>query len=542
MNTTHGFMRRTLYILYIVTLALLTGCAGKGSDKVIDLLSKPADTIHTSQAAMNIYAYQPERALQLIDSAVMMGNLRQWEADMCRARIYSFTQMQDRLDSLLGGQKDIRLDSAQAIGELLLSHDSIKANLKSQQEILEILAYTDRMQNDTLGWIERLRELVDVCRKIGPEAETDALRTEGEIGAALHAIGKHEEGLAKLDSVIALLSEELRGKREESSLSFNTLDALIIALKRKIVVLGSHDLYAETLPLSRQIIERLDDYEAHPDNYHDGSLREPKTDQKRADYIRFYRSQAQSYLTAALASLGEHGNMLTAFRQIEDGVREATAREHIARYNALQQQMEAERQQTKADLATLIAVGIGILALLFLILATIVFFKNKTISHKNHILVQQIAEALNYKELYLAEKQAHEPKPAADDVDTLTDEQMFQYINDVIVREKLFLNPKFERQTIMDRFNLSKERVGAIFSKGSTFTKLTNYVQQLRLEYAAKLISENQEMTIVQIASECGFSSNAYFSDRFRQYFSMTPSEFRKNSLTADNSDTFNEW
>ena len=107
----------------------------------------------------------------------------------------------------------------------------------------------------------------------------------------------------------------------------------------------------------------------------------------------------------------------------------------------------------------------------------------------------------------MAEKQAHEPKPAADDVDTLTDEQMFQYINDVIVREKLFLNPKFERQTIMDRFNLSKERVGAIFSKGSIFTKLTNYVQQLRLEYAAKLISENQEMTIVQIASECGLAA-----------------------------------
>jgi len=526
-------MRHLLYLLYIVAVTLLTGCTGKGSDELKDLFSQRDDTVHTQLAAMNIYAYQPARALQILDSAVIVGNLRQWRADLCRARIYSSTLMTDQLDSLLGGPNDVRLDSAQTIGERLLSHDSIKVDLKRQREVLEILAQTDRMQNDTLGWMERLHQLVGVCRKIGPEAETDALRTEGEIGAALHAIGKHEEGMAKLDSVIAILSEKLKVKSEKSG--FNELDALIITLKRKILAHGSHDRYAETLPLSRQIIERLDDYETHPGKYHDGSHREPKTNQKRVEYIRFYRSQAQSYLTAALASLGEHGNMLTAFRQIEDGVREATAREHIARYNALQQQMEAERQQAKANRATLISVGVGILALLFLLLAAVVFFKNRTISRKNFVLVQQIADALNYKELYLKEKQAHEPEPAASDPSTLTDEQMFQYINEVIVREKLFLNPKFERQTIMDRFNLTKDRVGTIFSKGSTYTKLTNYVQQLRLEYAAKLISEKPEMSIVQIASECGFSSNAYFSDRFRMYFSMKPSEFRKNVLSPGN-------
>jgi len=221
--------------------------------------------------------------------------------------------------------------------------------------------------------------------------------------------------------------------------------------------------------------------------------------------------------------------MLTAFRQIEDGVREATAREHIARYNALQQQVEAKLQQAKADRATLIAVGIGILALLFLALAVVVILKNREISRKNRILAQQIADSLNYKELYLQERQTHEPKSAAvEDPNTLSDEQLFQHIHDVIVRERLFLDPKFERQTIMDRFQLSKERAGAVFSKGSEHTKLTNYIQQLRLEYAAKLLVEQPDMSIVQIAAECGFSSHKYFSDRFRLHFSMTPSEFRK--------------
>ena len=113
------------------------------------------------------------------------------------------------------------------------------------------------------------------------------------------------------------------------------------------------------------------------------------------------------------------------------------------------------------------------------------------------------------------------------DLNALTDEQLFQYVTEVIERERLFLDPKFERQTVMDRFLLSKERVGSIFSQ-SEHAKLTNYIQQLRLEYAAQLLIEQPERSIVQIATDSGFSSHKYFTDRFRQYFSMTPTEFRK--------------
>ena len=132
-----------------------------------------------------------------------------------------------------------------------------------------MLTLTARMQSDTMMWIQRSQEFIDICHELGEEHETHALRAEAEMGAALHYLGRHEEGMAKLDSVINLLDASFQ--REENRGTFDELDALIIALKRKIGVLGSHDLYAETLPLARRIIERLDDYEAHPDQYHDGS-------------------------------------------------------------------------------------------------------------------------------------------------------------------------------------------------------------------------------------------------------------------------------
>ena len=208
----------------------------------------------------------------------------------------------------------------------------------------------------------------------------------------------------------------------------------------------------------------------------------------------------------------------------------STAQELAAIYHEKEQEQTIMQQQAANTRATLIALGIGILALLFLALAIVVFCKNRVINNKNRILVQQISEAMNYKNLYLKEKQSHESKSADTNGDTLTDEQLFQQINEVIVREKLFLDPNFERQTIIERFQLSKERVGAVFTKGSDHAKLSNYIQQLRLEYAAKLLIEQPDKSIVQIASECGFSSNAYFSDRFRKCFGMSPTDFRRAS------------
>ena len=109
---------------------------------------------------------------------------------------------------------------------------------------------------------------------------------------------------------------------------------------------------------------------------------------------------------------------------------------------------------------------------------------------------------------------------------------LFQHINEVVVREGLFLDPKFERQTIMDRFQLTKERVGAVFSKGSNHTKLTSYIQQLRLEYAAKLLVEQPDRSIVQIAADSGFSSSTYFSNCFRHHLGLNPTDFRRNALS----------
>lgn len=79
--------------LAIITLAafVLCGCTGsdgqKDATKASGRAANPTDTLFSRQTAMNMYAYQPVRALQILDTAVMMGNVGEVQADQCRARI-----------------------------------------------------------------------------------------------------------------------------------------------------------------------------------------------------------------------------------------------------------------------------------------------------------------------------------------------------------------------------------------------------------------------------------------------------------------------
>ncbi|MBQ7443510.1 MAG: hypothetical protein IJS59_06555, partial [Bacteroidaceae bacterium] len=365
-------------------MMMMVGCTEGGSAQQEEL---PQDTVYTQQAAMRVYDYDPVRALEIIDSAVIVGNLSDWQADKNRARIYSQTRLRERLDSLMHWPADARLDTARIIGERLLRHDSVKNRLEEQQNVLEILAMAARLKKDTVTWLQRSQQLVEVCRQQG--AETEALRNEAEVGAALCRLGQKDKGMAMLDSVIYSLGLN-------STFKFNELDALVIALKRKIGVMTATGQAAEILPLARRIVTVLDDYEQHPDRYHDGTYREPPAD-KREDYIRFYRSQAENFIATAYADLGKTGDMQATFERLENIIIDAEAREHLARYHALEQKMAAERQrlemEAQAQRNLYFAIIVCILLAVALAALAWYFHQMRIVRQKNRALVQQIDEA-----------------------------------------------------------------------------------------------------------------------------------------------------
>ena len=287
-------MKQLQYILSLAVIILITSCT---TNHPLKREQKPADTIYTDKAAMKIFDYNPERALLIIDSAEIVGNLTHDRASFLRAKIFTTTL------------EGMHLDSAQKICLSLMHSDYVK-NDDNLESVLDLLVSITRRKQDYDQWLKWSTEKADFCRKQGNTVET--LRTEAEIGVILAFLGRTDEGLQTLDNVL----EQLDGVRR-----FNETDACIIALRRKVDVLQQSERYSDIIPIAQKIIEITNDYEHHPDEFRDGSFREPKIENV-PDYCDFYRVKAYAYLARAYAETGnitEARHYLNLFEQSRYG-------------------------------------------------------------------------------------------------------------------------------------------------------------------------------------------------------------------------------
>jgi AraC-like DNA-binding protein len=578
-------MKKYFYlILYSVLLLFFVSCTGEKREKRD---SRPVDTIHTRAVALQYMASEPDRALQIIDSAEIVGNLSDWRADILRAIVYSRTN------------EDMKYDSAIIIGERLMLHDSVKANTDLQEEILEVLLNACRMKKDNEQAMHWATQLSDIYRS--QDDETEALRTDAEIGTFLIRIGQQEEGLAMIDSVI----HQLDGKRK-----FNELDASIIALKRKAEICNEIALYDDMIPPAQRMLELLDDYEQHPDEFLDNSIREPD-DEERPRYIDFYRGKAYAYMAVAnaalgnnetafeyidlynqtalskvfvnrlmiaptLGKLGEYDQMLAIYDEVEkrigtdtlnanyaevlhgraeaaeargqyaeangywrryaelkeilhDELLKSKAHLFAARYHAQEQQREIERHREASHRALMISMGIAVVGVLILLFAIFVVIDLRRTKTRNRILAFQISEALKYKEKYRELTQKPQVDNPEDHYSDMSDADLYAYLRDVIEGDQLYLDPNFERQTLINRTGLSKERIGAAFAQGSDHERLTTLIRELRLDHAVRLMNDNPDMSIEQVCQASGFTRSDTFTRNFKAKYGMTPTAYHQS-------------
>ena len=432
-------MKRLLYSLMIILAALSMSCTRHNS---LIREQKPTDTIYTVKAAMDVYDYNPERALLILDSAEIVGNLSHENALYYRAKVFTMTF------------EGIQLDSAQKICESLLQTNYIKNDV-NHESVLDLLVSISRRKQNYEQWLKWSTEKAELCRKHGDEVE--ALRTEAEIGVILAYLGRQDEGLQKLDYVIG----KLDGIRR-----FNEMDACIIALRRKVDVLSEFSSYDEIIPVAKKIIEKTDDYNKHYDEINDGSFRQP-TVANVPDYCEFYRVKAFAYLARAYSEtndmlsaryyltlfeeshygqtfdgrmmisttwckMGDYDKMLSIYDEVEKYLKDDTisenysiilynraiaaeasgqyvkaydymkrhaelsqlinyqiqhssANENAARYRAQEQQIEIERQTMQNRMQNIIILA------MFIALLVSVFFYNYTVYQKHKLAARNVA-------------------------------------------------------------------------------------------------------------------------------------------------------
>ena len=597
--------------LIIIYAALLT-LAGCGDGKSVRQLPHLGDTPYQQDTILVTYATNPERALTLLDSALLLGNISEYRAQCIRARIYSKSLVEQRQDSAI------------LICKELLGHDSVRNDAAEQENILDLLIATSRAKPDYEEYMHWAAQKAELCQKQGQE--TERWRSEADVGYVMTHLGQENEGLAKLDEAINHL---------DAPGSIDRMDAFIVACKRKINALNELHRYDEVITLGQRILDRLNHYEQHAKDYAEDSYRLSWSDHPndRDRYMDFSRAQANGFIAEAYAiineklkakehlalfdqsdygktfrarrmiaptqmALGMYDEALTTYAEIarrmaadtlnddyavilrsraiaaharnhyaeaydyqtryadlskvlSDSLMKGKAHEYAARYHDQEQKLEIAQINAESQRKTIIIWAAVIIILLVSIFATWLLRQWRVIRRKNLVLVEQIGEAIEYKEKYESLTPGPSPMGEGSDysygqktqqvtpvapaiesdllsLDDISDDELFRRLRHAIKREHLYLDPSLDRQKIMDIFQLSRQRVGAAFAQGSEFASLSDFIRDCRLEYSCNLLVTRPDLSIKEVAAKSGFNYASNYSSDFKNRYTMTPSNYRE--------------
>lgn len=111
-------------------------------------------------------------------------------------------------------------------------------------------------------------------------------------------------------------------------------------------------------------------------------------------------------------------------------------------------------------------------------------------------------------------------------IDTGLQDEMIKEMRKIIEQEKLYLNPSLTIKSFAKRLHIPERELSIIINEKSG-KNFSAFVNQFRIQEACNLISI-KEMKISDISLHVGFFSRAAFTNTFKEFTGLTPTEYRQ--------------
>lgn len=173
---------------------------------------------------------------------------------------------------------------------------------------------------------------------------------------------------------------------------------------------------------------------------------------------------------------------------------------------------------------------------------------NHIIRYKNKILAKFINErlvrkkdsqSLDIDEQLMISQDIEDESILFDDQEEISDgtgkasgeeeenKKIFIELNRIVVQDQLYLSSELSREDLAQLVHLNNARFARMI-KECTGTNFNGYINDLRIDYAIKLLKLHPNYTIRAIADEVGFNSTPILYNLFKKKTGMTPYEFKK--------------
>ena len=79
----------------------------------------------------------------------------------------------------------------------------------------------------------------------------------------------------------------------------------------------------------------------------------------------------------------------------------------------------------------------------------------------------------------------------------------------------------------------SEDYIRYIFKNKTGFSPL-DFLTKLRIEHAQKLLDiYGDNISVAEVAEACGFDDSVYFSRRFKQFTSLSPTQYKNGNCKS---------
>lgn len=215
---------------------------------------------------------------------------------------------------------------------------------------------------------------------------------------------------------------------------------------------------------------------------------------------------------------------LEAFNLLKDSLYNNASAETLARYNAEFGVDELQEENTSVRRSRIYIVIVGAILLLVAIVLVIRQRKLTTLQRKRLGEVSMTLDEL---------RQRYENLTASDENGN-TDDVLSEQDKDFLTKTMSTITEQLEE----NRVNVD-ELASALAMSTSQFrrrlTALTgetpqSYITNIRMQKARHLLDTHPELTVLEVALQCGYDDQSSFTRAFKRFFGITPSEYQQRS------------
>ena len=279
-------------------------------------------------------------------------------------------------------------------------------------------------------------------------------------------------------------------------------------------------------------------------------LMRKQQDTINAQYMNVLEREVQAYM--GMGNYKEaailQGAIIAITNSINNRDKENAALELNTMYDTSEKEDYIAKQAFQLKVRNITLTFLTCITLLTLFVLWRMWRFNHIIRYKNKILAKFINERLARKkdsqsldidEQLMISQDIEDESILFGDQEEISDEtgkasgeeeenkKIFIELNRIVVQDQLYLSSELSREDLAQLVHLNNARFARMI-KECTGTNFNGYINDLRIDYAIKLLKLHPNYTIRAIADEVGFNSTPILYNLFKKKTGMTPYEFKK--------------